>query len=136
MPSAVIDTHCLLASLNPNSPYHRLYRLFAAEAFEWVLSNEILTEYDEVLTRRYAASTADRILEILLTASNTSQQEAYYKWQLIEADPDDNKSADVAIAANADYLVTNDRHFQPLLQLEFPRVPVVMLQQFLDSFQQ
>ena len=80
MLSAVIDTYCLLASLNPNSPYHRLYRLFAAEAFEWVLSNEILTEYDEVLTRRYAASTAHRVLEILLTAANTSQQEAYYKW--------------------------------------------------------
>ena len=40
----VVDTHCLLASLNPNSPYHRLYKLFAAEAFEWVLSNEIITE--------------------------------------------------------------------------------------------
>ena len=129
---AVIDTNCLLASLNRNSPYHRLYLLFANEAFDWILSNEILTEYEEVLTREYTASTAKRVIEILLTAPNTAQKEAYYKWQLIEADPDDNKFADVAIAANADYLVTNDRHFEVLKQLEFPRVPVVSLQEFLS----
>ena len=70
----------------------------------------------------------------MLAAPNTVQQEAYYKWQLIEADPDDNKFADVAIAATADYLVTNDRHFEVLKQLEFPRVPVVSLQEFLGNF--
>ena len=30
---------------------------------------------------------------------------------LINADPDDNKFFDIAVAANADYLVTNDAHF-------------------------
>ena len=74
------------------------------------------------------------MLEILLTAPNTAQQEAYYKWQLVVNDPDDNEFADVAIAAGADFLVTNDRHFQPLLQIDFPRVPVVTLQEFLAAF--
>ena len=134
MRPAVIDTNCLLASLNRNSPYHRLYELFISEAFEWVLSNEIMTEYEEVLAHYYTASTASRVLEILLLAPNTSFQEAYYKWQLITDDPDDNKFVDVAIAANADYLVTNDRHFQPLRQLSFPRVPLISLQEFLAAF--
>jgi putative PIN family toxin of toxin-antitoxin system len=134
MRRAVIDTNCLLASLNRNSPFHRLYELFVREAFEWILSNEILTEYEEVLTHQYSVATAQRVTEILLNAPNTSVQEAYYKWQLIEADPDDNKFVDVALAANADYLVTNDRHFEVLRQLEFPRVPVVSLQDFLGSF--
>jgi putative PIN family toxin of toxin-antitoxin system len=135
MRRAVIDTNCLLASLNRNSPFHRLYELFVSEAFEWILSNEILTEYEEVLTQQYSAATAQRVTEILLNAPNTSFQEAYYKWQLIEADPDDNKFVDVAIAASTDYLVTNDRHFEVLKQLEFPRVPVVSLQEFLSIFQ-
>ena len=133
MPSAVIDTNCLLVSLNAKSPYYRLYELFATEAFDWILSNEILTEYTEVLTRHYSASTANRVLEILVAAPNILHQEASYKWQLVADDPDDNKFVDVAIAAGADYLVTNDRHFQPLLQLEFPRVPVVTLQAFLAA---
>ena len=127
----VVDTNCLLASLNRNSPFHHLYELFASEAFEWVLSNEILTEYEEILATHYSAATAQRVTEILLNAPNTSFQEAYFKWQLIEADPDDNKFVDVAIAANADYLLTNDRHFEVLRQIEFPRVPLISLQAFL-----
>ena len=120
MRRAVVDTNCLLASLNHNSPFHRLYELFISEAFEWVLSNEILTEYEEILTSHYSAATAQRVTEILLNAPNTSFQEAYYKWQLIAEDPDDNKFADVAVAAGTDFLVSNDRHFLPLHHLVFP----------------
>ncbi|MBT2559351.1 putative toxin-antitoxin system toxin component, PIN family [Hymenobacter sp. ISL-91] len=130
----VVDTNCLLASINPRGAYFQLYELFVANAFEWVISNEILTEYEEQVTRRYSASTAQQVHEILLSAPNTHFQEAYYKWQLIEADPDDNKFVDVALAAGADYLVTNDRHFEILKQLEFPRVAVVSLQDFLSLF--
>ena len=71
MRRTVVDTNCLLASLNRNSPFHRLYELFVAEAFEWILSNEILTEYEEVLTQHYSAAT-QRVTEILLNAPNTS----------------------------------------------------------------
>ena len=127
----VVDTNCLLASLNRNSPFHRLYELFVREAFEGVLSNEILTEYEETLAAHYSAATAQRVTEILVNAPNTSFQEAYFKWQLIEADPDDNKFVDVAVAANADYLLTNDRHFEVLRQIEFPRVPLIGFQAFL-----
>ena len=135
MPRVVVDTNCLLASINPRDAYFRLYELFVARAFEWVISNEILTEYEEQVTERYSARTAHQVHEVLITAANACFQEAYYKWQLIEADPDDNKFVDVAIAANADYLVTNDRHFEVLKQIEFPRVPVISLQEFLSSFQ-
>ena len=134
MQRLVVDTNCLLASINPRGAYFQLYELFIARAFEWVISNEILTEYEEQLTRRYSAATAQRVHEVLLTAPNTYLQEAYYKWQLIEADPDDNKFVDVAIAASANYLVTNDRHFQSLLKLPFPRVPLISLQELLDVF--
>ncbi|SET81547.1 putative toxin-antitoxin system toxin component, PIN family [Hymenobacter actinosclerus] len=135
MRRVVVDTNCLLASLNRNSPFHRLYELFASEVFEWVLSNEILTEYEEILAAHYSTIVAQRVTEILLNAPNTSFQEACFKWQLIEADPDDNKFVDVALAAGADYLVTNDRHFEILKQLEFPRMAVVSLQDFLSFFQ-
>lgn len=134
MPRVVVDTNCLLASISPQSPYYRLYELFESEAFEWVVSNEILTEYEEVLTRYYSARTAHLVLTILTVAPNTHFQEAYYKWQLVTADPDDDKFVDIAIAAGVDFLVTNDRHFQPLLQLEFPRVPVITMQEFLTMF--
>jgi uncharacterized protein len=37
--------------------------------------------------------------------------EIFFNWSLIEHDKDDNKFCDLAIAGNADYLVTNDAHF-------------------------
>ena len=40
----VVDTNCLLASINPRGTYFQLYELFIARTFEWVISNEILTE--------------------------------------------------------------------------------------------
>ena len=131
---AVIDTHCLVASVGPRSPYRALYDIFASGAFEWVVSNEILTEYDEILTRRYSSLTATAVLNALAFAPNAYRQEAYYKWQLVTDDPDDNKFVDVAIAASASFLVSNDRHFQILRQLPFPRVPLVGLSEFLASF--
>jgi putative PIN family toxin of toxin-antitoxin system len=135
MQRLVIDTNCLLASINPRGACFKLYELFIAQEFEWVLSNEILTEYEEQVTRRYSVRTAQQVHDVLTTAPNAYFQEAYYKWQLIEADPDDNKFVDVAIAANADYLVTNDGHFDVLKQLEFPRVPIINFQAFLKNFQ-
>lgn len=134
MQRLVVDTNCLLASINPRGAYFKLYELFIASEFEWVLSNEILTEYEEQVTRRYSVRTAQQVHDVLTTAPNAYFQEAYYKWQLIEADPDDNKFVDVAIAANADYLVTNDRHFDVLKPLEFPRVPIISFQDFLKIF--
>ena len=135
MQRLVVDTNCLLASINPRGAYFKLYELFIARAFEWVLSNEILTEYEEQVTRRYSVRTAQQVHDVLTTAPNAYFQEAYYKWQFIEADPDDNKFVDVAIAANADFLVTNDKHFDVLKQVEFPRVPIISFQSFLINFQ-
>lgn len=36
----------------------------------------------------------------------------------------------MAIAGNADYLVTNDRHFDLLKGMEFPKVNVISLDDF------
>ncbi|RYE89030.1 MAG: putative toxin-antitoxin system toxin component, PIN family [Cytophagaceae bacterium] len=135
MQRLVADTNCLLASINPRGAYFKLYELFIARELEWVFSNEILTEYEEQVTRRYSVRTAQQVHDVLTTAPNAYFQEAYYKWQLIEADPDDNKFVDVAIAANADFLVTNDKHFDVLKQVEFPRVPIISFQDFLTNFQ-
>lgn len=55
-----------------------------------------------------------------------------YFWNLISADPEDNKFADCALAGNADYLVTNDSHFNVLKQLPFPRINVINIDEFLE----
>ena len=43
---------------------------------------------------------------------------------LIQSDSDDNKFVDCCITANAQYIVSNDRHFDILKHIEFPHVNV------------
>jgi predicted nucleic acid-binding protein len=50
---------------------------------------------------------ANNMSEMLLALSNVQKQDVFYKWNLIEADKDDNKFVDCAIAGLADYFVTN-----------------------------
>lgn len=56
--------------------------------------------------------------------------EIFYKWPLITNDPDDDKFVECAFAANADYIVTEDRHYNVLIDVEFPKFTVVGLDRF------
>ena len=127
---AVIDTNCLLASVPRQSIHYWLYLAFEQEKFNWLISNEILSEYEEKLINKYSENTAAIVFNILSVAPNVIYREPYFKWNLVEKDPDDNKFADLAIAGNADYLVTNDKHFNDLKMLEFPKLNIVTLNEF------
>ena len=128
----VVDTNCLLESINRKRPAYNLYLIFQELKFDWVISNEIYLEYREVLTKFYSEDTAEYVLSRLLNSSNVIFQEAYFKWDLIQIDTSDNKFVDLAISSNADYLLSNDKHFNVLKELEFPRVHVVHLNEFLS----
>lgn len=58
-----------------------------------------------------------------------------YAFHLIKADEDDNKFVDCAIVANAKYIVSNDRHFDVLREISFPKVDVIKINQFLLDLQ-
>jgi predicted nucleic acid-binding protein len=75
-------------------------------------------------------------VEYILVARNAEQITIYYNWQLITADPDDNKFVDCAICANARYLVSNDRHFSVLKKIDFPKVGILTIQEFQKIIQQ
>lgn len=130
----VVDTNCLVVSIPKNNPEFWLYKAFRAELFDWYLSNEILMEYEEVLGRFYSPLTASLVTNILLTAPNVVLAEPFYKYGLIPQDPEDNKFVDLAISANVDYLLSNDRHFQSLKEIEFPKVQVVTLNELKEIF--
>jgi len=127
MIQAVIDTNVLLSSIAKVGETRWVYDSFANEEFSWVFSNEILTEYTEMLCWKYSERTAEIVTSILLIAENTRRFEPTYKYQLIDADPDDNKFVDCAIGANVDCLVTADKHILDLRKIRdlFPPVPIL-----------
>jgi uncharacterized protein len=128
----VIDTNGLLKSIPKRGQYKWLYEAWLNEEFTWVFSNEILSEYAEIIERRYSANAADFVLKILLTASNHERYEPSFKWNLVETDPDDNKFVDCAIGAGVDFLVSEDKHIRNLRKNPnlFPPVPVITFKEF------
>ena len=67
-----------------------------------------------------------------MEAVNTDYLVIYYEWNAIKRDPDDNKYFDIAVSGNADYLVTNDNHFNDIKELDFPKINIISAEEFLD----
>ncbi len=129
----VLDTNCLVQSLPQQSPYHKIWEDFLNGKFLLCVSNEILNEYEEIIERYSSAYVAQNIVNAIAHSPYTIYKESFFKFNLIEADPDDNKFVDCAITANAEYIVTEDTHFRVLKTLSFPIVKVIGLDDFLQD---
>jgi uncharacterized protein len=78
------------------------------------ITNEILTEYEEIISEKLSPNTANAVIRTLMELDNVFPSSIYFKYNLIIQDPDDDKFIDCAFASNCDYLVTNDNHFNIL----------------------
>lgn len=128
----VLDTNVLLVSIAVSSRYRPIFEALLNGRFTLVISNDILTEYKEVIIRKTNVLIASNILEAISNLSNVLKQEIYIKWDIIEKDRDDNKFVDAAIAGNCNYLVSNDRHFNILKQRGNELVKLINIQEFLE----
>ena len=128
----VIDTNCLLVTIPYDSKYYCLWEAFLNKKFVLCYSNEIMKEYEELLYRFYSPDTTFLTMELLSESKNVIKTIPYYKWNLIPADPDDNKFVDCAVNARADYIVTNDKHFNVLKKVNFPFVQVIDIDTFMQ----
>ncbi|MDR2962335.1 MAG: putative toxin-antitoxin system toxin component, PIN family [Bacteroidales bacterium] len=136
MRNVVLDTNCLLVSIARSSKFHSVWTSFLNEEFCLCVSNEILTEYEEIIARKTSPVFADMIIQVLLNSENIAFFNPSYRFGLITADPDDNKFVDCAIIANADYIVSQDTHFDILKTISFPQVNVIRIEEFVTFFTQ
>ena len=127
----VLDTNCLIQSIPSRSPYRRIWESILAGENILCISNEIIEEYSEILIRLTNKDTASIILNAILNSPFVEYITPYYRFNMIEADPDDNKFVDCAIAGNARYIVTDDHHYDILRNTVFPHVDVLSIKQFL-----
>jgi putative PIN family toxin of toxin-antitoxin system len=97
------------------------------------VNTEILNEYEEILASKTTKEIARNVVEAIARLSTTYYQEVYIHFGLITADPDDNKFVDCAVAADAEYIVTNDKHFKVLRKISWPRLSVIRLKEFLSQ---
>lgn len=126
----VLDTNILLVSYSDRSTSHWIVQALKNQKFEMSYTTELLTEYEEQFSKHWSPFMAEVVVTSILELPNTIPVTVYYQLNLIQIDVDDNKFADCAFASNADYLVTDDKHFDVLKTVDFPKIQVVSLEQF------
>ena len=131
----VLDTNCLLQAISRRSRFYPIWRDFVQGRYELCVTTEILDEYEEILSRYTSPVVGQMVVEAILRANNVVRVDAQFRFGLIESDPDDNKFVDCAIVANAEYIVSNDSHFDILKDIPFPRVLVLSAEDFLVELQ-
>lgn len=129
----VVDTNCLLMCVSPMSKYHEVWSEFLKGEVEWCVSNEILSEYMEIMERKTSPWLAEAVVNVILNNERTVRVTPSFYFNLIEADPDDNKFVDCAVCGNADLIVSNDSHFSVLANIKFPKVRVVRIEEYKDE---
>lgn len=129
----VIDTNCLIQMMSKRSPYRPIWDAFLAQKFILCVSTEILDEYQEIVEQQTTAQIAENLVLLILNSINVRYVDPHFRLQLITADPDDNKFVDCAFASGADYIVSEDSHFDVLAHTPFPMFNVLTIDEFLKK---
>ncbi len=126
----VLDTNIIISALGRKSPYKIIINKLLEDKYDLFVSTEILLEYEEKIIQLHNVAVAHTFLDFLSILPNVHQSTIYYRFLLITQDADDDKFADCAIAQGVHYLVTDDRHYNILLQTGFPKVNLLTINDF------
>ncbi len=137
MPSRriVLDTNCLISSFSRRGQYYPVWRGLQTGKYVLCVTTDILEEYAEIITEKMSVQVAVNVIHLLLESSYVELVNPYFRLQLIEADHDDDKFVDCAFAANATYIVSDDKHYDVLKDIDFPKILVLKLKEFLGLLQ-
>jgi putative PIN family toxin of toxin-antitoxin system len=113
----VVDTNAVLGAFTEGHAHRPILNAWLDGRLTWAVSTEVLLEYEEILALRSGperAAKALHLIEVMAGADLCRRIVPHFQWRLIVADPDDNKFADCAIAAEAEWIITEDGHFDAL----------------------
>jgi uncharacterized protein len=126
----VLDTNVILRAISSKSAYAILLDELYFQTYSLVVSTEILFEYEEKITDFFGKNIAKDFLDFLIILPNVEKVDAFFQLNIIQTDPDDNKFVDCAFVGNAHYIVTDDKHFNVLKQIDFPKIPIITAEEF------
>ena len=132
----VLDTNCLLACISSKSENFRVWKDFQMGRITLCVSNEILEEYQEIISKKASPLVAENVINAIVESEFVEFIDPQFHLGLIVADQDDNKFVDCAFAANAIFIVSEDSHFDVLKDISFPQLLVLKLKEFITMLQQ
>jgi uncharacterized protein len=122
-----VDTNVLLQARAASHPYGLILDAFVFGQMQWAVSNSILQEYQEIIGQRCGQVAWDTLYQLMQNLEKRGVLERVvlnFQFQVVFHDPDDNKLTDCAISAHADYIITSDHHFAPLVNAGYKPQPI------------
>lgn len=135
MEKIVLDTNVLLVSISRKSKLHWIFASLLNGEYILCVTSDILSEYAEIIEQQMGGTASENALGLIENLPNVELVTTYYKFGLLK-DEDDNKFVDCAIACNASFIVSHDKDFNLLKDIDFPQVKVIdviMLKQILNK---
>ena len=84
----------------------------------------------EILRVKASPVATDLFMKVISRSRNVVRRDLYFRLGIIRRDYDDNKFTDCAFACNADFIVTNDSHFEDAVNSPFPVFRIINLDEF------
>ena len=129
----VLDSNVIVQVAFTQKPLKIVWDKLLSGAYTLCVTEDILFEYQEkVIDCLHSEQLANLLINTLINCDYVKRIETYFRYDIIKADPDDNKFVDCALACNARYIVTEDTHFNEVKANPFPRVEVVNLIEFIE----
>lgn len=123
-----LDTSVFLQIFGRKQPFQLILRALLDGRITLAVSKEILLEYQEIITRLSGAERwrdVAALLELLAQLhGNIRHVEPQFRFNVISIDPDDNKFCDCAIAAEANFAIAEDNHFEVLKSAGYKPKPI------------
>lgn len=104
----VLDTNILLSSISKISENRWIFDAVLSGKLHLVVSNEIISEYEEIIGRKTNSLVAENVVKAILNLPFTKLVTVHFNWNLIELDVDDTKFVDAAISGGANFLISNE----------------------------
>lgn len=131
----VLDTSSLLVVIGRESDYRPIFDAFLTGEIKLLVTTEILNEYVEKLGEKTNPILAENIANLIIKSPDVERIDVHFKWAIITKDADDNKFVDCALNGQADFLVTDDRHFNILKRIGFPPIKIIRTKEFMKEIQ-
>jgi len=131
MKHVVIDTNVMVSAYLGGS-LEAIIFAWRAGKFALIVSNQVVSEYLDVLSRpkfKIAHDELDDFAALILSKAEFVLPEKSI--DAVEADPSDNKFIEAAVAGQADYIVSGDKHLLDLK--EFQGISIIAPRIFLDQ---
>ncbi|MEZ5042166.1 MAG: putative toxin-antitoxin system toxin component, PIN family [Saprospiraceae bacterium] len=128
----VIDTNIIVRAISGRSLTSFVFDSLFNQAFTLCVSTEILFEYEEKLSQIYDQEIAELVTSSFLLLPNIHKSDIYFDLRLVSKDVDDNKFINCAFSSNSHFIVSDDKHFNVLASIDFPKINVLKYHQFKD----